>query len=138
MRIKFILSMALLLTLVTGPAAAEPIAVIVNLANSNSSMSKSKINEVYRGLRANWSDGEKVVGVNYAADNALRVAFYRQVLDSAADAEFYRPGSPTPFKTSIRKSSRSVLRFVSRFDGAIGYLPRSELDDSVKLVYTFE
>lgn len=95
-----------MLTLVASPATAEQIAVIVNLANNTSSLSKSGINQLYRGLSENWRSGEKVIGVNYPMDHSVRAAFYRQVLDAEASTEFYIAGSPTPFRTSTHTQKR--------------------------------
>lgn len=117
--------------------AAEPIAVIVNKDN-NASLSSSDVNDIYRGIKESWSDGKKIQVVNYPANSEVRSKFYGQALGTDAADEFFSPGSPVPFKSSIRKSASSVLRFVSRFDDAIGYVSMSEVNDSVKVVFTIE
>lgn len=118
--------------------AAQTIAVVVNVGNQNDSLSAEAINDMYRGTTQQWPSGEKVVPVNLDPASDIYAAFYGQVLDAEPGQQFTLRGSPKPFRTSTRRSSRSILRFVGRFEGAIGYLPVDEVDDSVKVVYTFD
>lgn len=129
--------LGLLLAMTAVSVAAEPIAMIVNKANSASSLSSSVISDIYRGRLRNWANGSKIQPVNFPVDSEFRIAFYNKVLGESPTAEFNLPGTPELFKTSIRKSANSVMRFVSRFEKAIGYVPLSAVDDSVKVVYTF-
>ena len=132
------LFLGLLLTIASVSVAAEPIAVIVHKANGASSLSPSAISDIYRGVVQSWASGKKIQPVNYPAASEFRAAFYTQVLGASPTDEFFRPGTPEPFRTSVRKSATSVTRFVGRFEEAIGYVPQSAVNDDVKVVYTFQ
>ena len=121
-------------------ATAELIVMIVNNSNNTSSLTTSDLNNIYRGKQSTWSNGEKIRVVNHPADSGIRKNFFGKVLNESPGQEFKLPGSPKPFRTSIRKSDASVLRYVGRFEGAIGYVNASATDDSskVKIVYTLE
>ena len=119
-------------------AAAESIVMIVNASNNSSSLTKSDLNNIYRGKQSTWSNGGKIKVVNHPIDSDIRKDFFGKVLNESPGQEFIISGSPKPFRTSIRKSDASILRYVGRFEGAIGYVYASTIDDSgkVKIVYT--
>ena len=119
-------------------AAAESIVIIVNSSNGVPSLTVANINNIYRGKQVNWANGKKLQVVNHPVDSDTRLSFYRSVLNEQPGKKFTIAGSPKPFRSSIRKSDKSVLRFVSRFEGAIGYVTQSAVNDSVKVVYTFQ
>ena len=113
--------------------------VVVNQSNPISALSKAEANDIFRGRKTSWKGNVKIVPVNFKVDSIYREAFYRRVLGARSAAEeFFMPGSPNAFRTSTRTNSKSILRFVGRFDGAIAYLPKEDIDDTVKVVYTFE
>jgi phosphate transport system substrate-binding protein len=121
-------------------AVAEPIVIIVNKANEVSALTKEEINNIYRGKVQKWPSGEKIkvvnLAINLSAKDDVRINFYKKILNESPNKKFYISGSPKPFRTSVRKTAKSVLHFVSRFKGGLGYVPASEVDDKVKVVYT--
>ena len=115
-------------------AAAEPIAIIVNTANMRTTLNKSYLHRIYSGKITQWEDGQKVVALNYPIHAEIRRRFYVLVLEAEPAAKFFIPGSPIPFKLRQMRSDRAVRKMVAGVPGAIGYLPLSAVDDSVKIL----
>ena len=115
-------------------AGAEPLAVIVNKANGASELSISRLAGVYRGDMEHWPNQGKIVALNRPILSEIRRQFYAWVLETQPTTKFFRPGSPVPFQTRQAKSDRAVRKMVARIPGAIGYVPLSAVDDSVKVL----
>jgi ABC-type phosphate transport system substrate-binding protein len=114
--------------------AAAQISVVV-AASSNITGTKSEVIDMFVGARTTWSNGAKVqvvdqpdtdVGRKFYADvlgqtvPQLRTQWTRLVLSGQAQAPKKAP------------DAGAVKRVVSQTAGAIGYIPTSELDASVK------
>lgn len=115
-------------------AATDPLAVIVNKANGASELSTGRLAGVYRGEMEHWPNQQKIVVLNRPITSEVRRQFYAWVLGREATAKFFRTGSPVPFRTQQVKSDRATRKMVARIPGAIGYIPLSAVDDSVKVL----
>ncbi|RMH35202.1 MAG: hypothetical protein D6690_09575 [Nitrospirae bacterium] len=119
-------------------AAAEPLAVIVRIDTPVTQLTAGHVAAIYRGEQLYWPDGSRIKLVNREISSATRRQFYRQILQARPDQPFYRPGTPIPIQSFIRRTDRAVIQFVATIKGAIGYVARASLtaDDlqAVKIV----
>ena len=118
------------------PLTAEEttLAIVVSKSNHVDQLSMRDLVRIYQGDLEKWPDGQRIVGLDYSSSSSLRVQFYRRVLQAEPDQEFFHPGSPIPFQAVLLSSETSIRRFVARIPNAIGYLPASMADDTVKII----
>jgi phosphate transport system substrate-binding protein len=136
---RWLASLACCLVLLLGmilpsEAVDDPIAVIVHKDNKLPGLAKSGLARIYSGEMGAWPDGQKIVVLNRPLDSDLRKQFYRLVLDAEPTAKFFLPGSPIPFETRQVQSDQATRKIVAQIPSAIGYLPLSATDDSVKVL----
>ncbi len=116
-------------------AYAEDWAVIVNKSNGASSISKAELKRIYTGKMTEWS-GNKVVAINLPESDATANAFIDGVVKKSyaeyksfwVEQQIKGAGS-APME---QKTAAAVKLMVSEIPGAIGYIPKGEVDDSVK------
>jgi hypothetical protein len=113
------------------------IAVIVNKHNTNS-ISALDLEEIYLRKQAHWASGDKVIPINLATENRLRLTFDRVVLGMGADeiARYWldqriRNGSNPPRELD---DPALALRLVTRIQGVIAYVPDSSDLSDVRVV----
>lgn len=111
---------------------ADSIVVIVNKENPVDNASLADLARIYNGTKTRWPDGSQILAIDRPEDASIRAAFYRIVLRAEPGKVFYQTGSPVPFKTLHQQSAMGTKRLVARMANAIGYIYRTELDDSVK------
>jgi ABC-type phosphate transport system substrate-binding protein len=114
---------------------AEPIAVIVNHNNLNTSLTKTNIAAMYRGEELHWAHGNRIKLVNREISSPIREQFYHDALNARSDKQFFRPGTPVAVQSLIQRSNEAVIRFVAAIEGAIGYVKLSAVNDKVKVVF---
>jgi ABC-type phosphate transport system substrate-binding protein len=119
------------------PVHAGEFAVIVNIANP-SAVDKLDVAKIYTGEKKRWDDGTEITAADLPEDNAVRVAFYTEILHKT-QANFKVLWSRLIFTgrglpPKVLASDDEVKRFVSGHTGAIGYLRASAVDASVKVV----
>ncbi len=107
---------------------AEDIAVVVNRANTVDSLTPAQLAGIYRGKLRQWPAGGQIIVVNRPVGSFVRKAFYQEVLNSKPTQRFFLTGTPIPFSTISRRSSRATIRFVANLPEAIGYLFLNELE----------
>jgi ABC-type phosphate transport system substrate-binding protein len=126
----------------TGLAQADPLAIIVNKNNPNTSLTATAIANMYRGETLHWPGDDRIKLVNREISAEERKTFYLRVLNAKPDQVFYRQGTPIPVQSVIERSDEAVVRFVGAIDGAIGYVSLSRFkkmnDDRVKMVFIIE
>ncbi|HPG27978.1 MAG TPA: hypothetical protein PLW10_20255, partial [Myxococcota bacterium] len=100
----------------------------------------SDVAQIYLKQRRYWKDGSAIVPVNRSADSAARDAFARAVLDAEPRSlvaywnRQYFQGILPPITLA---SDEAVLRFVATEPRAMGYVPSSFVDDTVRTVVRF-
>ena len=121
---------------------AEPLAVIVNKNNPNTSLSTTTVASMYRGETLHWPGGDRIKLVNREISAEARKTFYMGVLNAKPDQVFYRQGTPIPVQSVIERSDDAVVRFVGSIEGAIGYVSLSrfrQIDDGlIKVILIME
>ena len=133
---------AFVLWLWTTLAHAEPLAVIANKNNPNTSLSTTTVASMYRGETLHWPGDDRIKLVNREISAEERKTFYLRVLNAKPDQVFYRQGTPIPVQSVIERSDEAVVRFVGAIEGAIGYVNLSRLkdinDSQVKVILIIE
>lgn len=121
-------AIALLLALVAVPAAAQQggYAVIVNEANSVSTLSAEEVSKIFFKKTQRWSSGLEAVPVDLPESAPVRESFSAAVLGKPVSAIraywlqqiFSGRSGPPPEKPS----DEQVIDFVRNNPGAIGYV----------------
>jgi phosphate transport system substrate-binding protein len=127
----FVLSLAFAIPSV---AATDPLVVVVHPSNDIETISVEELRLIYMGRKGRWADGQKILVLNQPDNSENREKFYRLILGLDPGAQFFKPGSPAPFKTTTRKSDISVRRQVSRIQNVIGYMRLSNTSSRVKIL----
>ncbi len=116
---------------------AEPLVLIVHKTNTDNP-SDADLAAMFTTRRQSWNGGKRVVPFNFPAKHDVRVAFDRAVLSMEPDdvARYWidrriRGGNPPPKQVN---SASLIVRLVERLDGAVGYVPESAADSSVRIV----
>ena len=120
-------------------AAGSDLAVVVNKANPTSNLTKSELRKLVLGEQESWPGGMKATVILRAQGNPERVAVLKVVCRMSEDeyiqhsmhADFVGAASNAP---KIVSSAAAVRQMVSTVPGAIGFLPLSEVNDTVKVV----
>lgn len=115
--------------------AAEEIAVIVH-PERIVSLRKAEIAQIFLKQRRFWGNGDAIVPVNRDAGSPAREDFAHTIFGDHSRAqvaywnrEYFRGVLP-PITFA---SDESVLRFVASDPRAVGYVPASLVDDTVRV-----
>jgi hypothetical protein len=88
--------------------------------------------------KQSWNGGGRIVPFNFPPKHEVRVDFDRAVLEMSPEevARYWidrriRGGTPPPKSVN---NAALIVRLVSKLEGAIGYVPRSSVDPSVRIV----
>ena len=133
----------LLVLALLAPALAgerDRLAVIVNRGR-RAELSVEDLAQIYLRRKRFWEDGAPVVPLNLPSASPLREQFSRLVLRETetrlADHwnRLYFRGILPP---ATLVSTESVRRYVASDPNAIGYVPDSEVDGSVRVLFRLE
>lgn len=112
-------------------------AVIANKNLHIESLSSSQIKMIFLKKHKILNDVD-LVPINLDSTNAVRDSFEKNILDMSRTRlnsfwtkEHYLGHRPP----LIVKSAKSVISFVKKIDGAIGYVQLSDTDSSVNIIY---
>jgi phosphate transport system substrate-binding protein len=120
-------------------AAGSDLAVVVNKANTTSNLTKSELRKLVLGEQESWPGGVKVAVALRAPGNPERVAVLKVVCRMSED-EYVQHAMHSDFVGAAANAPRimgspaAVRQLVSSVPGAIGFLPMSEVNDTVKVV----
>jgi ABC-type phosphate transport system substrate-binding protein len=139
-RICFLAALAIFAAgvLPTRAAFAEEIAVIVNPANSISTLSPEDLARLFLGRATTFPNGQRAIPVNQAPASTVRVAFDQALLGKSqsqirafwATQMFSGAGVPP----AEAPDDAAVLARVSADANAIGYVAASKVTGDVKVV----
>jgi hypothetical protein len=132
----------LILTFVlTSSAFAGDYVIVVNPANGD-----TNAKDAFLLNTENWSDGTPVEPYELDKSGGLKnvlvnKSFYKTVLGMGTGEynghwDTRKAGGKTKAPTKVKDFS-AMKRFISKKKGAIGYLPKSEADGSVKVIGNF-
>jgi hypothetical protein len=135
-----LVSVLLLLCCVATGAGAddEPMAVIVH-PDRRDRLDRDDVARIFLARRRFWDDGAPIVPLNLPAGTALRERFSREVLhEQSRDLQrhwneaYFHGVLPPP----VLSSPLAVKRYVAADRNAIGYVPSSDVDDTIRVVLT--
>jgi hypothetical protein len=132
--------LAFLLLVPAHVGGRESIAVIVHPAR-RIELSMDDLAQIYLRRRRFWEDGAPMVPLNLTSSDLLRERFSRLVLrqSDARLAEYwnrqYFYGILPPVTLA---STEAMRRYVASDRNAIGYLPASQVDGSVRVLFQLD
>ncbi len=116
---------------------AEPFVLVTHPDSPIESLDESQVKMIYLKQRRYW-EGVKLKPINLAAESDVRHSFEKNILKmSHAQLESYwlkqhYKGLRPPYRV---ESVQSLLMFIQKVEGAIGYIPISSVNDEVKVIY---
>jgi ABC-type phosphate transport system substrate-binding protein len=124
--------------------AADPFVIVANKNNGAvSAMSKVTARKLLLGEVATWPNGGNVIVVLKAVGSSERAVVLSKVC-GMSEAEFTRHNLQAMFMNQPvaavqqEASAAAVKSFVKSNPGAVGFLHRSEADESVRVIWTLE
>lgn len=133
---KMLVFLLLWMKVVAGYCA--DIVVVVHPSVPVKTASKAHISNLYFVSSATWPSGEPVVPFDMRGDVPLKTEFYQQVINrSITQVRAYRARqifSGTGIPPMEVGSVAEMLRRIATTPGAIGYMPRDQVNDSVKVL----
>lgn len=129
--------------LLASPGAAGEqarLAVIIH-PSRQAELSADLVSQIYLRRKRHWEDGTAIVPLNLSAGTPLRETFTRSVLgqSEARLAEYWnRQYFYGVLPPATLASAQAMVRYVASDPSAIGYVPETEIDDSVRVVMRLE
>lgn len=126
--------------LFAGLGTAE-ISVIVNLSNE-STITESDIKKIYLGKKKFFSSGNRVIPIDQKEGSATTTFFNTSVLGKSNQqmktywSQMLFTGKATPPMRS--ENAVEIKKLTANNPAIIGYIDSSEVDESVKVVFSFE
>jgi ABC-type phosphate transport system substrate-binding protein len=136
-RTSIIALLALFIHFVSSQALAEDVVVVINKDNSNN-IDLAYVAKIYSGALRSWPDGSAVMAIDYPEDADVRVQFSLKILNrSVANmraiwSQNIFSGKGLPPRVVI--NDEEIKRTIVANKYAIGYLPASQVDSSVKVI----
>lgn len=113
--------------------------VVTGASSRLSSLSRNQVSDVFLGKVVSLPDGSSSILIDQPDSSPLREEFYMKVANKTAAqakahwAKLYFTGRAVPPYQG--KDEAEVKTMVSSTPGAIGYIERSALDSSVKILF---
>ena len=111
--------------------------VVVNPSNPARTLTRAELEQIYLRTMRFWPDGSSVLPINLPSADPTRRAFSERALHVDPDAlatywnRQYFQGVLPPL---VLQSSAAVRAYVAKTPGAIGYLPASDVDESIRVL----
>ncbi|SFV57765.1 hypothetical protein MNB_SV-10-1362 [hydrothermal vent metagenome] len=111
--------------------------VVANAESPIDRLTQSQVRMLYLKKKRFWGDTRLVV-LNLPPQNALRKRFEHNVLKMDAEqweaywAKQHYMGHRPPYRV---ESVKSMLLFIKKVKGAVGYLPKKRVGAGVKIIY---
>lgn len=141
MKNKLRLSLSVLALAAAGLAQAQ-VAVIVNPKNATAAMTADQVAGIFLGKSNTLPGGATAAALDQPESAAVREQFYTKVTGKqaaqvkAAWSRLVFSGKATPPKELA--SSAEIKKFVAANADAIGYIEKSAVDGSVKVVLSVD
>jgi hypothetical protein len=136
-----VITLALILLAPTSTVGQENRVAVIVHPKRHAELSLEEVAQIYLRRKRFWNDGSIIVPLNLPSQAPLRTHFSRLVLNQTeprlADywnqQYFYGVLPPTTLA-----STEAVRRYVASDPNAIGYVPVSEVDGSVRVILHLE
>jgi len=118
---------------------ADEVLVVIGANSPSITLSRNQVSDLFLGKVGALPDGRNAVPVDQLESNPIREEFYIKVTNKSAPqakalwAKLYFTGRGVPPREG--KDSSDVKRIVNSTPGAIGYIERSSLDSTVKVIF---
>lgn len=112
--------------------------VVTGINNPLVSMSKSQVGALFTGKVSSFPNGGRATPIDMPESNPLRTEFYSKVTNMSVAqareiwAKLYFTGRGVPPR--VAADAEDIKKMVNLMPGAIGYIGRSSLDNSVKVI----
>lgn len=134
---KYLVSLVMVMMLFATTAMATDVVLVVNKANPVASLSDKIAKKIFLGKKGSWDSGDKIM-LYSQYDAQITDSFARKVLNKSAQqfatfwkkALFTGTGRP-PIEV---KDDAEMLKFIAADPRGIGYISRSAVDGSVKVI----
>jgi ABC-type phosphate transport system substrate-binding protein len=118
--------------------ARADIVVVVSSASAVTTLDKDQVVDIFLGKSARFSNGERAIPIDQREGTAERDKFYASFADRSA-AQLKAHWSKIIFTGRGRpprvvSNSRELKNLLLENPNSIGYLERSDVDDSVRVV----
>jgi ABC-type phosphate transport system substrate-binding protein len=117
----------------------EPLAIVVNRANSVNNLTMAELRRVFLGDRSHWPNDRRITLVMREPGEPERKTMLHDVyqMDEGALKNHFLRGLFTgeiQVSPKVLASAVGVRKFVFNVPGAIGYMRLSDVDGSVKVI----
>lgn len=149
MKTKIFLRVALLSAIMTlsgfgdatlaAPPMGEPVAIVVNKANATGNLSVDEVRKFFMGDKARWDGSKKAVVVMLSPGSAERETVLRAIF-KMNESEYNKYSMQAVFTGKMASapldlpSPSMIKKFVAANPGAIGYVKKSDADDTVRVI----
>jgi len=129
----------LIMSLFVVALSAAEYSIIVSKKISVTEISSQQIRDIYL-MKRHTIGNQKIIPLNLLGQDASRIAFENEILKMNRDrlntywVKQHFQGITPPI---TQPSHESIKAFVQNVEGAIGYIPSSHVDSSVKVIYEF-
>ena len=116
---------------------AEKFVLVTHSDSPINTLTQVQVRMIYLKKKRFWGD-VKLVALNLPPQDPLRKTFEHEILDmSSAQLDSYwikqhYKGYRPPYRV---ESIASMILFIKKVEGAIGYIPLSKLDQDLKVIY---
>ena len=122
-------------------SAEAQIAIIVNKANDVNDLPLDQVKKIFMGDKGTWPNGRRISVLTRQAGQPEKESVLKQVykMGEADYSKYFMQAAFTGRITAPPKevsSGAEMKRIVAENPGAIGYIKKDEVDDSVKAVLT--
>ena len=129
----------LIISLLCGVLSAAEYSIIISKKISVTEISSQQIRDLYL-MKRHAIGNQKIIPLNLLGQDASRIAFENEILKMDRDrlntywVKQHFQGITPPI---TQPSHESIKAFVQNVEGAIGYIPSSQVDSNVKVIYEF-
>ena len=122
--------------------AADEVDVIVNKANTLDELTVAEARKVFMGDKSVWPSGKRVTILMMAPGQPERAVILREIykMSDGDYTKYFMQAAFTGRVTAPPKETSSAAQMkqlVSENPGVIGYVKKSDVDDTVKVVLKF-
>lgn len=129
----------LLITLLFGSLSATEYSIIISKKITITEISAQQIRDIYL-MKRHTVGNQKIIPLNLLGQDASRIAFETEILKmdrnrlNAYWVKQHFQGISPPI---TQPSHESIKAFVQNVEGAIGYIPSSQVDSTLRVIYEF-
>ena len=139
-KIHFILLFCIALLLSITKAQSEPVVVIVSANSPINSLDKEQVASLFLGKTTNFPNGSSAQPIEQTDSTAAHEEFHKSVTEkTATQLKSYWSKMVFSGKASAPQEASSnaeLLKLLSSNPAMIGYVDKSAVDKSVKIIFT--